>query len=200
MKYFLSVFLLCAVIIKPCAAQDLSDEKEAKLTAAQLADFKDQAKKTINTLSDYITVIGNKVEESGRRKSAVSLAVKLFMTDSNVVEVSSLKTAEIKRYPIRTYLNKLLLLPYDQVTIKWYDIYLSSSFELRKDGRYYGVATVYQKFEGTSSTEYGNRKYTDITKKNIQIIVEKMEQHQGDKVVNIWRLYLGDIRVDETHQ
>jgi hypothetical protein len=66
------------------------------------------------------------------------------------------------------------------------------------DGRYYGIATVYQKFTGTTSKEFGGRNYTDITKKNIQIVIEQLEEKVGDKVIKKWRLFLGDISVEAT--
>ncbi len=172
-------------------------EPEAPLSAAEIQDFKDQAQNTISALANYVELIGNKDKDINNRKKAVDLTVKLFMSDSNVVEVSSVNSSVIKRIPVRSYFMKLLWLPYEKVSITWYDVLLGK-FELGKDGRYYATATVYQKFTGTSSVEFGGRKYVDITKKNIQIVVEKIPPAPGG-IQSSWRLFLGDINVQETN-
>jgi len=176
-----------------------TEEHEAILTEAQKKDFRDQAQHVIGALADYVEIIGNKDAQMGSRKKSVDLAVKLFMTDSNVIEVSNAQNSDIKRIPVRTYFMKILWLPYEKVTITWYDVYLSPTFDLGKDGRYYGTATVHQKFVGVSSKEYGNGKYVDITEKKIQIIIEKIPAAPGG-IESSWRLFLGDINVQETKQ
>ena len=55
-----------------------------------------------------------------------------------------------------------MALNYDQVTISWYDIHYISDLERQPDGRYVGVVTIYQRFEGTSDD---GLKYKDTTKK-----------------------------------
>jgi hypothetical protein len=63
------------------------------------------------------------------------------------------------------------------------------------DGRYIGVITIYQRFEGVTKE---GLKYVDTTKKDITIYVErKKTQIQGIEV-SFWDVLLGDIRVKET--
>jgi hypothetical protein len=183
-----------------CFAQDMGQEVEAHLTQAQLNDFKDQAARTIRSLSDFVTKIGDKSQEPARRKASVTSAVKLFMTDTNIVQVSSLYKKVPDEIKVRDYFRRLLDLPYTSVNIKWYDVYFSSDFSKGEDGRYYAAATVYQKFEGYTGKEFGGKPYIDITIKNIKIIIAREEEHIGDRVIEKWRLFLGDINVEETRQ
>ena len=168
--------------------------KELQLTEAQKLDFKDKALRKTKALSNYISTIADKSKEETQRNKAIDLAVKLFMQEENTVEVSSLNK-ENKRFRIRAYLNKLKLLPYSNVKISWYDMFFASNFTKRTDGKYEAIATIYQRFEGTTN-EGG--KYIDITKKSITIIIEQIEIKTGDQVATVWEVFLGDVKVEET--
>jgi len=169
--------------------------KEAVLSESQLADFKDKALRKTKALSVYISTIGDKSKDEIQRNKAIDLAVGLFMSEDNVVEVSSLNSKENKRFKVRDYLLKIKMLPYRKVTIEWFDIFFSSNFTKRPDGRYEAVATIYQRFSGANN-EGGI--YLDITKKNILIIIEQASIETGDKTEKFWEIFLGDIKVEET--
>lgn len=169
--------------------------KEAVLSESQLADFKDKALRKTKALSNYISTIGDKTKDEVQRDKAIDLAVGLFMSEDNVVEVSSLNSKENKRFKIRDYLLKIKMLPYKKVTIEWFDIFFSSNFTKRPDGRYEAVATIYQRFSGVND-EGGV--YLDVTKKNILIIIEQATIETGDKTEKFWEIFLGDIKVEET--
>jgi len=169
--------------------------KQAVLSESQLADFKDKALRKTKALSNYISTIGDKLKDEVQRNKAIDLAVGLFMSEDNVVEVSSLTSKENKRFKIRDYLLKIKMLPYKKVTIEWFDIFFSSNFTKRPDGRYEAVATIYQRFSGVND-EGGV--YLDITKKNILIIIEQATIETGDRTEKFWEIFLGDIKVEET--
>jgi hypothetical protein len=97
---------------------------------------------------------------------------------------------------VRKYFERLMALNYDRVTISWYDIHYISDLERQPDGRYVGVVTVYQRFEGQS--EDGLMKYKDTTKKDITIYVERKKTQIAGRTVEFWDVMLGDIRVTET--
>jgi len=198
MKIIVGVLLIVFSLSNTSVSQDLTNEPEAKLTKEQIADFKGQAERIIKTLGDYVKIIGDKSQETARRKSSINQAVKLFLSDTNVVQVSSLTTKKITEYTIGKYLNRLMMLRYDKVNITWYDMYMSDEFKLRSDGKYEAIATVFQKFDGVTNNEFENRRYTDVTQKNIQIIIEKLDVPVGDKVEVKWRIFLGDITVVDT--
>jgi len=121
-------------------------------------------------------------------------AEELFVEDAEI-GVSSLSREEINYYKIREYFQRLMALNYDRVTIKWYDIHYISDLERQPDGKYVGVVTVYQRFEGV--TEDGMT-YKDTTKKDITIFVEKKKTQIRGRIIEFWDVLLGDIRVTET--
>lgn len=206
MKYtflFISCLMCVAFIQKANSQTDIerslfaNDDsvKELQLSEAQKLDFKDKALRKTKALSNYISTIADKSKDETQRNKAIDMAVKLFMEENNTVEVSSVNYKENKRFKIRAYLNKLKMLPYSSVKISWYDIFFASNFTKRPDGRYEAIATIYQRFEGR--TNEGGL-YIDITKKNIQIIIEQVEIKTGDQVATVWEVFLGDIKVEET--
>ena len=67
--------------------------------------------------------------------------------------------------------------------------------ERQPDGKYVGVITVYQRFEGISED---GLTYKDTTKKDITIYVEKKKTQIRGRIIEFWDVLLGDIRVTET--
>jgi hypothetical protein len=88
-----------------------------------------------------------------------------------------------------------MALNYDRVSIQWYNIHYISDLERQPDGRYVGVVTIYQRFEGTSDD---GLQYKDTTKKDITIYVERKKTQIQGRIVEFWDVLLGDIRVTET--
>lgn len=193
MKNYLVFTFLC--LIMHCSGQGAGE----KLSAEQMEVFKTRAVTVVADLNRHIAVMINKSDGSPhgiqRRKTAVELSLMLFTSDTSIVEVSSLRSPKKKRLTIRKYLNNIQLLAYKKVEITWYGIYLSSDF-IERDGKYYGTASITQKFEGVSNIEL--EKYTDITTKNIQVVVEQVEEFIGVTGSKRWVLRLGDITVNET--
>ena len=121
-------------------------------------------------------------------------AEELFAPDAEM-GVSSLNRKEIAYYKVRKYFERLIALNYDRVSIQWYDIHYISDLERQPDGRYVGVVTIYQRFEGESDD---GLRYRDTTKKDITIYVERKRTQISGRVVEFWDVLLGDIRVTET--
>ncbi len=186
-SFFIFLFFLCI--------SKISAQEEYKLLPEQIDAFKKQAITSVTELSRYISIIADKRKETTSRNNAIELAISLFASENNVVQVSSIK-GMTKSVKIRNYFNKIKVLPYSSVKITWYDIYLSSDFIQGTDGKYYGTATIFQKFEGTYNKEMGT--YRDITKKNISLVVEKVKYVDGLNEKERWVLKLGDINVEET--
>lgn len=169
---------------------------------AQSADISPQRKQAIDSLalekvrdlSKYISIIGNKKTPFSEATRVMDRAEELFAPDSEM-GVSSLNRKEINYYKVRKYFERLMALNYDRVTISWYDIHYISDLERQPDGRYVGVVTIYQRFEGESDD---GLKYKDTTKKDITIYVEKKKTQIQGRTVEFWDVMLGDIRVSET--
>jgi hypothetical protein len=148
----------------------------------------------VRDLSKYISIIGNKETAFSEATRVMDRAEELFSPGSEM-GVSSLSSQEVKYYKVRKYFEHLIALNYDRVTIKWYDIHYVSDLERQPDGRYVGVVTIYQRFEGESDD---GMKYKDTTKKDITIYVERKKTQIQGRVIEFWDVLLGDIRVTET--
>jgi hypothetical protein len=124
----------------------------------------------------------------------IERTLELF-ADGALMGVSSLSREEVNYYGVREYLERLMALNYDKVNISWYKIQYISDLERQPDGRYVGVITIYQRFEGT--TKEGLR-YVDVTKKDITVYVERKTTQISGRIIGFWDVLLGDIRVSET--
>ena len=174
----------------------------ASFASAQNADISPARKQAIDSLalekvrdlSKYISIIGNKKTPFSEATRVMDRAEELFAPDSEM-GVSSLNRKEINYYKVRKYFERLMALNYDRVTISWYDIHYISDLERQPDGRYVGVVTIYQRFEGESDD---GLKYKDTTKKDITIYVERKKTQIQGRTIEFWDVLLGDIRVSET--
>ncbi|MFT6215263.1 MAG: hypothetical protein ACJAS3_001662 [Roseivirga sp.] len=183
----ISVTLLLAVLAISVNAQTVVDpNREKAIDSLALEKVKD--------LGKYIAIIGNKDTPFSEANRVMDRAEELFAPGSEM-GVSSLASEEIKYYKVREYFQRLMALNYDKVNIEWYDIQYISDLERQPDGRYVGVVTVYQKFQGTTGDQMS---YKDTTKKDITIYVEKKKTQIAGRTIEFWDVILGDIRVSET--
>ena len=187
LRYLFGI-LIAILVIGNVSAQkaDISPERKQAIDSLALEKVRD--------LSKYIAIIGNKKTPFSEAQRVMDRAEELFAPDSEM-GVSSLNRKEINYYKVRKYFERLMALNYDKVTISWYDIHYISDLERQPDGRYVGVVTIYQRFEGTSDD---GMKYKDTTKKDITIYVERKKTQISGRTIEFWDVMLGDIRVSET--
>jgi len=148
----------------------------------------------VRDLSTYISIVGNKDTPWSEANRVIERTLELF-ADGALIGVSSLNREEVNYYGIREYLERLMALNYDKVTIEWYNIQYISDLERQPDGRYVGVITIYQRFEGTTKE---GMKYVDVTKKDVTVYVERKTTQISGRIIGFWDVMLGDIRVTET--
>lgn len=185
---YLYTILLTFFLAGNMFAQTGEISKERKLAIDSLALEK------VRDLSKYISIIGNKSTPFSESTRVMDRAEELFAADSEM-GVSSLNRTEVNYYKVRKYFERLMALNYDRVTIEWYNIHYISDLERQPDGRYVGVVTIYQRFEGVSDD---GLKYKDTTKKDITIYVERKKTQIAGRIVEFWDVLLGDIKVTET--
>jgi len=188
MYKYLFVLLVSLFFAGNVSAQkdDISPERKQAIDSLALEKVRD--------LSKYIAIIGNKKTPFSEASRVMDRAEELFTPDSEM-GVSSINRKEVNYYKVRKYFERLMALNYDRVTISWYDIHYISDLERQPDGKYVGVVTIYQKFEGVSDD---GMKYKDTTKKDITIYVERKKTQIQGRTVEFWDVLLGDIRVTET--
>lgn len=186
-KYMLTA-VVCVLVAGTLSAQtgDISPERKQAIDSLALEKVRD--------LSKYISIIGNKKTAFSEASRVMDRAEELFAPGSEM-GVSSLNRKEVNYYKVRQYFERLMALNYDRVSIQWYDIHYISDLERQPDGRYVGVVTIYQRFEGVSDD---GMKYKDTTKKDITIYVDRKKTQIAGRTVEFWDVLLGDIRVTET--
>lgn len=164
------------------------------LDATRKAAVDSLALEKVRDLSKYIAIIGNKETPWSEAERVIQRALELFMPESQI-GVSSLTTDKVTYYTIEKYFYRLVALNYEKVNIEWFDIQYVSDLELQPDGRYVGVITIFQKFEGVTKE---GLVYKDTTKKDITIFVERKLTQINGRTIGFWDVLLGDIRVKET--
>lgn len=185
-KYLLIVLFMAGATGMIAQSADISPERKQAIDSLALEKVRD--------LSKYISIIGNKKTQFSEAQRVMDRAEELFAPGSEM-GVSSLNRKEVNYYKVRKYFERLMALNYDRVSIQWYDIHYISDLERQPDGRYVGVVTIYQRFEGTSDD---GMKYKDTTKKDITIYVERKKTQIAGRTIEFWDVMLGDIRVTET--
>ncbi len=186
LQYILSLALVAIMAGSVQAQDEISPARKQAIDSLALEKVRD--------LSKYISIIGNKETPYAEAKRVMDRAEELFAPESEM-GVSSLSREKVSYYKVREYFERLLALNYDKVKIKWYDIHYISDLERQPDGRYVGVVTIYQRFEGSSNDKL---EYKDTTKKDITIYVERKETQIKGRTIEFWDVLLGDIRVTET--
>jgi hypothetical protein len=182
----LIIFAGLAFSYNASAQTDISPERKKAIDSLAMEKIRD--------LGKYISIIGNKQTPFSEAKRVIDRTLELFVEEAQM-GVSSLAREAVVYYGIREYLERLMLLNYDKVKIEWFNIQYISDLELQPDGRYVGVITIFQRFEG--STDDGLI-YKDVTKKDITVYVERKQTQIGGKLIGFWDVLLGDIRVVET--
>lgn len=178
------IFLLSGFSV--LAQPQISPSRKAAIDSLALEKVRD--------LSKYISIIGNKETPWSEANRVIDRTLELFAEGAQM-GVSSLNRDEIEYYGIRKYLERLMALNYDKVKIEWYNIEYISDLELQPDGRYVGVITIFQRFEGRTGD---NLVYKDTTKKDITVYVERKQTQISGRLIGFWDVLLGDIRVTET--
>ena len=168
---------------------------EINLSDADIEVFKDQTKQKVDEFQQHIVTIGSKEQSAERRNMAEKEALKLFFKGAEMQTSVIMPdgTVTIQSRVMEKYLARLKSLPFTAVVIKFYDLVYISSFTKGPDGRYYSSATVIQEFTGFTGD---NLVYKDVTKKEIEIIIDLVE----DKFFNEkkWKVFLGNIKATET--
>ena len=185
--------VLCALFLWTASAY-AQTKTPPQLSASRKAAIDSLALEKVRDLSKYISIIGDKATPSSEANRVIDRAMELFDEGAHM-EVSSLSTNKIRRHPIREYFRRLMSLNYRKVTIEWFNIQYISDLERQPDGKYVGVITIYQKFEGI--TEDG-MKYVDTTKKDITVYVERKYTQINGREIGFWDVLLGDRKVSET--
>lgn len=192
---FLSICLSAQETKTAVTSKQAKITDEINLSAADIELFKEQTKQKVEEFQQYIVTIGSKDEPAEKRNMAEREALKLFYKGAEMEISTAMPDGTIQKVnrPMEKYLARLKSLPYTRVIIKFYDIAYISEFTKGPDGKYYSTATIIQEFTGFSNDDII---YTDVTKKEVEIIVDLVEDTFFKE--KRWKIFLGDIKASET--
>ena len=160
-------------------------------------EFKRKAVAKVGRLTQYISLISDKETAISRADKAINEALILFVSDTCVVQVSSLKKPKAKPREefIRRYLQNLKSLLYDKVEIEWADINYVSDLKKDPGGNYWGMVSFLQRFKGFKD---GKVAYSDRVTKNVKVWFKSYEKFTEGMAESLWDVLLSDIMVEQT--
>ena len=153
----------------------------------------------IKHLETYIKRISDKSVKLDIRQGIIKDALTLFLNkgENTKVESTTLESKTPKSFKTKEYFWNLATINFAKVEIIFAKTFFISDLKLGPDGKYYGNVSLEQTFIGTpKSKEFSP--YKDVTKKNIQVIVEKVNDVTATKIIPHWKIFFGDIKVTET--
>lgn len=171
-----------------------NDKADQQLPPSTVLKLQDKALANIKQLGDYIQMICQKDSDPDEVTKTIDQALTLFIGDAKI-EVSSVNRSTVNQFRIKDYLIRLGYLKYDKVVIEWYNIQYTSLLRKGPDGFYYGTIEFEQRFLGISGD---NRKYEDITRKTVEVVLKSYERNTGGETTMEWDVFLGDIGVTVT--
>lgn len=159
--------------------------------------FESMALVKANDFGKYLSIVSNKDEVEEDKMMAVAHAVKLFMSDSSKIQVSSLNQSENQQYTVPVYLDRLRMLPYDKVELLWVKAQMVSKFRKGMDGRYYGMIAAQQLFRGYLDNQIV---YQDVTEKDIEVVLDQYVVFDEGQQKKKWDVLLSSVNVKQTRE
>jgi hypothetical protein len=179
-----------SVSAEPSQTQSASPDIDIK-------EYQDKAIAKVDEFSTYVKIISGKIDDADEVNKYIERAVKLFINEEAVIEVSRLSRSTVNHYIIRNYLERLKELKYTSVDVKSGDYVVVQNLKKNPDGTYSGVISFEQTFIGKKGD---NRVYSDKTKKNVNIILKQYSTSVEGKIVTGWDVFLSDIQVVVTKE
>lgn len=176
---------------KPVVNNPTLNEEEYKT-------YRGKAKVKVDDFMSFLNIITNKDLDASEKDKVIEQTIKLF-TPNSTIQVSMKMpdgTIKVTTRKIEDYLKRLKLSPYSSVNIEWTDVQYVSELKQEDDGNYYGTISGEQRFTGYDKT--GDVKYTDVTQKNVKVMVKSYKKVIEAMESQKWDVFLGNIAVVET--
>ncbi|MEO5572524.1 MAG: hypothetical protein ABIT08_10355 [Bacteroidia bacterium] len=184
-------------LIAPVAPMYETEPTDIELDEATKNDMQQKALVKCRQFGDYNKTITNPNSNQDLINNAIESSVALFVNEDSKVEVSNKKSEEAKTYTVRKYLLKLSALNsfYDKIEISGSRYYIVNGLRKGPDGNYYGLVSYEQIFTGYKDNKIA---YSDITKKNIIVMVRKISKMEEGSMKTVWDVLLKDVQIVET--
>ncbi|MEM6844454.1 MAG: hypothetical protein AAF632_19700 [Bacteroidota bacterium] len=176
-------------------AEEVPEVHLVELSADEEAHFIEIAETKAGDFGRYLGIICDPRDTPEDKLYSVDAAVKLFVSDSAKIEVSSTKSERKKYFTVRDYLDRLRILPYDRVDITWMQASMVCGLRPGLDGKYYGVIAAQQLFKGYMDNKVV---YQDVTEKDVEVVLTRYEVFDEGERQQKWDVFLSNIGVQQT--
>lgn len=169
------------------------NRKKPALDESELLSYREKSLRRVDEFVQYLNIITDKSLESDEKDKAIDIAAQLFLPNATI-QVTSVNWSGIRTYPIREYLNRLKLLPYNSTKIEWHEVNYVSELTQADDGNYYGMISGTQTFTGYGANN-DDILYSDVTRKSVKVKLQSYQKSvEGQQQFN-WEVLLGNIGV-----
>lgn len=182
----LLIFNACIAFSQLNYEQNTIRNNIPELTEEDLRAFQELTRQKMVEFQNELSDVPDRKKSFSERRNAIDLIKKKFYdANTNLIEVSSLRTKKITTYTISQYLENLFQLGNVQdVEIEFYEKSKITSFQKVGPGKYEAVAVYYQLFNKVDRTE-----------KKVEIKLTYTKDRFGE---NAYQVFLGNIKVLST--
>ncbi|MEZ0607731.1 hypothetical protein ACAW74_04395 [Fibrella sp. WM1] len=167
-----------------------------RLTDSEYEEYRLQALERVDEFGTLLGVVADKTVEAGQKDKAISEILNLFKPEATI-QISSVASGKPPvTLSMQDYLRRLKLLPYTSVSIEWADIQYVQELTQRTDGNYYGKIRGEQRFTGLN--EKTGRQYSDITQKDVDVMLTPYTKQTDGLERRKWFVLLGNVGVVAT--
>lgn len=172
--------------------------KTPTLNEEEYQTYRSKAKVKVDDFMNFLNIISNKDLDASEKDKVIEQTVKLFTPNSTIQVSMKMPDGSIRvtTRKIEDYLKRLKLSPYSSINIEWTDVQYVSELKQEDDGNYYGTISGEQRFTGYDKS--GEVKYTDVTQKNVKVMVKSYKKIVEAIENQRWDVFLGNIAVIET--
>jgi hypothetical protein len=161
------------------------------LTQENLNAFESRAEQKIRDYANYIEIVSDKKYDSNLRKEAVSSALRLFSDTENEIKEYSGQEKKLKLFKIKEYFNTVAVSPFQKQVLEIKELKLINQLQKGTDNVYRGKVSFIQNMKGYNIK--GELIFVKNSKKNAEIVLKKVKKQFGEKIEEIWEVFIGNI-------
>lgn len=161
------------------------------LSEQTLRAFEVKAKQKLIDFADYLHIYTDKSLEESFKDQARQMILDLFISDSVHIKIRISKEQKEMNLTITEFLRIVPGSGSNAIEVKIDSLEISEPLHRIGDGRYAGSLKFSQSFKEFSSND---NSFTGSLSKKVDIIATKIRKQFGSDTLQIWKVYLGDIR------
>lgn len=161
------------------------------LSAASLEAFEVSASQKLSDFADYLRILGDTTLNPSFKEKAKEMVRDLFLSEN--VSFRLVKGVKAKEEVLT--LKQLLSAGVDQIVLSsnliFDSVKVRQHFQRADDTTYTGLLNFTLRYTGASSS---GKEITCITGNVIDIFIIKRKKIFGNDTLNVWKVYLGDMK------